>query len=564
VFPSKSDRPLLTLAEAIAAGVMLFLTSAIVIAYLTDRIGMEVFPTATLVASIAVMLAVLIASLGQADRGGAELAACTGIVLTVMAYVLWLAWPALLPPGGGSDLTHHLQLVDYIDRHWRLVHDAAVEPYLGEMVHYTPGAHLLASLVGRWIGSDGFHAIYMVVAFAVALKAGFIFLIARRAIGSRGAGSRSALAFALLAAGLVFVPRALVLGSFTRFSYIAQIVSETFVVAMWWALMAWDERPSRLFLLLFTAAGIGTFLTWPVWIGPIALVFGVVVIIRSDLTWAGKVHTLAVTGLPILLVAAVHAIGRLGWTRIVRTDARTALPTAADFGWPFLLLGAAGLVMMVVIMIVTKVRRNRVTVLLAIACGMQAAALYVAAKSNGAVIPYMAIKMAYLIVYPLAVAGALTVAQATDALARLTGPRRWLEWVSVAVVALGVAMIARDALRHPLTKATVSVPLYEAGRWARLHAEPACVEYIVGQPDTAYWLHLAVLGNRRMSRRTADDSTFEGRDAIVRWINPGGLRYAIADLAILPRDILESSDELARFDTAVVLKNRRPAPSCPP
>jgi hypothetical protein len=542
---------------------MVFLASAIVIAYLTDRIGIEVFPAATLIAAIAVTLAVLITCLREANRRGAEVVAFTGIVLTVMAYVLWLAWPAFLPPGGGSDLTHHLQLVDYIDRHWRLVHDAAVEPYLGEMVHYTPGAHLLASLAGRWSGSDGFHAIYPVVAFAVALKAGFIFLIARRAIGSRGAGSGSALAFALLAVGLVFVPRALVLGSFTRFSYIAQIASETFVVAMWWALSAWDERPSRLLLLLFAAAGIGTFLTWPVWIGPIALVFGVVVIVRSDLTWAGKVHTLAVTGLPILFVAAVHAIGRLGWTRIVRTDARTALPTFADFGWPFLLLGVAGLVMMVVIMTVTNARRNRVTVLLTIACGMQAAALYVAAKSNGAVIPYMAIKMAYLIVYPLAVAGALTVAHATDALARLTGPRRWLEWVSVGAVVLGVAVIARDALRHPLTKATVSVPLYEAGRWARLHAEPECVEYLVGQPDTAYWLHLAVLGNRRMSPRTADDSTFVGRDAMVRWINPGGLPYAVADLSILPRDVLESSDELARFGSAVVLKNRRAA-ACGP
>ena len=562
MFPSKTDRPLLTLAEAIGAAAMVFPASAIVMAYLIDRIGMEIFPAAILIASLAVMLAVLIVCLRQADRSGAELAAFTGIVVTVMAYALWLAWPALLPPGGGSDLTHHLQLVDYIDRHWRLGHDAANEPYLGEMVHYTPGAHLLASLAGRWSGSDGFHAIYPVVAFAVALKAGFIFLIARRAIGSRGVGSRSALAFALLAAGLVFVPRALVLGSFTRFSYIAQIVSETFVVAMWWALSAWDERPSRLLLWLFAAAGIGTFLTWPVWIGPIALVFGVVVIVRSDLTWAGKVLTLAVTGLPMLFVAAVHAIGRLGWTRIVRTDARTALPTFADFGWPFLLLGVAGLVTMVVIMTVTKVRRHRVTVLLTIACGMQAAALYVAAKSDGAVIPYMAIKMAYLIVYPLAVAGALTVAHATDALARLTGLRRWLEWASVGAVALGVTVIARDALRHPLTKATVSVPLYEAGRWARQHAQPECVEYIVGQPDTAYWLHLAVLGNRRMSPRTADDSTFVGRDAIVRWINPGGLPYAVADLSIIPRDVLESSDELARFDTAVVLKKRRAA-VCP-
>jgi hypothetical protein len=85
------------------------------------------------------------------------------------------------------------------------------------------------------------------------------------------------------------------------------------------------------------------------------------------------------------------------------------------------------------------------------------------------------------------------------------------------------------------------------------------VEYIVGDDDTAYWLHLAVLGNRRMSARTADDSTFVARDAIVRWINPGGLPFAVADLEIIPRDVLEGSDELARFGSAVVIKRRGPA-----
>jgi hypothetical protein len=32
------------------------------------------------------------------------------------AWLLWLAWPHLLPISGGSDLTHHLLLVDYIER----------------------------------------------------------------------------------------------------------------------------------------------------------------------------------------------------------------------------------------------------------------------------------------------------------------------------------------------------------------------------------------------------------------------------------------------------------------
>jgi hypothetical protein len=59
-----------------------------------------------------------------------------------------------------------------------------------------------------------------------------------------------------------------------------------------------------------------------------------------------------------------------------------------------------------------------------------------------------------------------------------------------------------------------------------------------------------------MSARTADDSTFITRDAIIRWINPGGLPYAVADLGTLPRDVLIEVDELARFGTAVVIKRR--------
>jgi hypothetical protein len=64
-----------------------------------------------------------------------------------------------------------------------------------------------------------------------------------------------------------------------------------------------------------------------------------------------------------------------------------------------------------------------------------------------------------------------------------------------------------------------------------------------------------------MSPRTADDSTSIARDAIVRWINPGGLPYAVADLGIHPRDVLVNTDELARFGSAVVIK-RRGATSC--
>ena len=120
------------------------------------------------------------------------------------------------------------------------MHDVALCEYLGEMVDYTPGSHLLAVLAGAWVRSDALHAVYPVVAGTVALKAGFVFLIARRVLPD----DVPRVPFAVIAVVLLFLARVHFVGSFMEQSYLAQVVSELFAVAMWWALVVWDERPS--------------------------------------------------------------------------------------------------------------------------------------------------------------------------------------------------------------------------------------------------------------------------------------------------------------------------------
>ena len=574
--------PRLTGAEVLGATAVSWLASVVVFAYFADRIGLTIASRPILAASIAAGAAMFLwLRRGAVWRPGG-IAAFTSVIGVMLVWLAWLAWPELLPPGGGSDLAHHLQLVDYIDRHRQLVHDPTVEWYLGEMVHYTPGAHLLSSLAGRWIGSDGFHAVYPVVALTVAIKAGFVFLIAERMAGLKARTTTDGLAglkarttpvelaglkdgtttpFCILAVLLLFLPRAFFVGSFARYSYIAQVVSELFAVAMWWALVAWDERPTRLEpLIVFAIAGVATFLSWPIWIGPPLVALALLAITRRDLTASGKLSALALGALPILVVAAVHTAGRAGWARIVGVGTDTPLPTWNDFTWWFIALSAAGMVA------VSRVRRGRVTALLLFACAVQAAALYGIAKANGAAVPYMAIKMAYFAIYPLAVAGAFAVALAWQFFAarvesRLSFPvkpdprlgTQAVAWMLILVLAI---VIGIATLRARMPKPVVSESLYLAGEWARAHVDPACVDYVVAHDNTAYWLHLSVLGNRRMSDRTADDSTFIPRDGIVRWINQGGLPYAIADLGTIPRDVLESTDEIARFGSAVVIKRR--------
>src|SRR5262249_58115979 len=162
--------------------------------------------------------------------------------------------------------------------------------YLGEMLQYTPGVHLLAALGGSWAGLDGFHAVYPIVAASVALKAGFVYLIGLRTL------PRDVPRVPIAAAGVVvlFLPRRFFLGSFTDDSFFAQVVSELFAVAAWWALVLWDEVKSTRVLVLFALGSVATFLTWPILIGPLMLAFMVIVVMRYQITTAVRVKDLLV------------------------------------------------------------------------------------------------------------------------------------------------------------------------------------------------------------------------------------------------------------------------------
>src|SRR3989442_4559618 len=109
-----------------------------------DRIGLTIAPFVVLAVAVTVAVATFNAlrPIGPGERG--EEFAFAAIVAAVVAYLQWLARPALLPIGGGPDLTHHLMLVDYIQRPWRLLHHPAPRAGVGEMADLTPGPPLPA------------------------------------------------------------------------------------------------------------------------------------------------------------------------------------------------------------------------------------------------------------------------------------------------------------------------------------------------------------------------------------------------------------------------------------
>ncbi|MGC4084892.1 MAG: hypothetical protein QM736_22955 [Vicinamibacterales bacterium] len=178
--PLDADTSHLTRAEATAVSLTTPFVTVVVASYLLDLAGLPFLPWPML--GLAVTSGVL--TFRRFRRAciqvPGELPLFLGLVAMSLGWLLYLAWPTLMPLSTGPDLTHHLLLIHYIEQHWRLVHDPAVERFLGEMAQDTPGSHILVALAGAWSGTDGLRAFHALQAITVALKCGFLLLIGFR------------------------------------------------------------------------------------------------------------------------------------------------------------------------------------------------------------------------------------------------------------------------------------------------------------------------------------------------------------------------------------------------
>jgi hypothetical protein len=532
----------LTTAERIAAATVTAPAAAIVSAYLIDRAGITLHPAAILIVSLVAGAAWL--RKGDSDAG--EAFGFLGVTAVVGAALMLAAWPSLLPPGAGSDLTHHLQLISFIERHWRLPHDPGTIELIGGMVNYTPGSHLLAALAGAWSGTDGLRAMYPLLAAVSAIKAGLVFLIARRLPPDDAARLPTAIA----AVALLAIPYDYSLGSVFRWSFFAQVVAEMFAAAMWWALVIWQRQP-RAAAWLFGIAGAGAFLCWPVWVGPPALALGVLLLARTDVALRDRLGAAAIAAAPIAVVAALHASGRVESLSIVQSGGAAFEWSPARFGWLLLVAAAAG-----VTMAWTRTEARATLVVLA-ATLVQAASLFGLAHAGGADSPYLARKMAHFAVLPMAALAALPLAALCRRLARASfTPERILAPIAWTVAAIVAASAARTIAGMPRPAPAIDGDLARAGGWARDHVPIGCVDYLVRSDDTSYWLHHAALGNRMHQRPGGPRPQFSYRVVVERWIAGGGQRYAIAGLARVPREIREDLEPLAQFGSILVGRRR--------
>jgi hypothetical protein len=517
----------------IAISVTCWLAITAAAGYLIDAAGLGVQPWAAL--AIALLLTGLGAILPRRRVFNlADLITTLGIVVFVSATLLRLSWPSLVPPGRGPDLTHHLLLVDYIEQHQHLVHDRSLDGAIGEMAHYTPASHLLAVMAGRWFGTDGLHAFFPLTVVCAALTAALMFLIARR--------HGLSLPYALCATVLLWLPAQYFIGAFTHDSFLAQAVSTLFAVAMWWALINWDDQPTSLNASIVAVFLAAIFLSWPIWLGPLLLVF-LALVFRADCSAGDRRAYLAIVLLPFLAIALVHSWDRWGWMVIVRTSGAVLHPSLESVGWLLPLLAAIGA------LAALPDPRTRISVAVLLVTGLQMLTLFAIAKMQGAHTPYMAFKMVYLAIYPMAVLGAIGITR----IAGPSGSSDTVGWVAAALLLIGAV---RPAIIAPREVPVVTDDLYAAGKWVRANGAASCSDYLVADAETAYWLHLAVLGNPRASQRMQEVDRYDPRAAIAPWITSEGRSYAIADLRLLPDEVRSRVDVAAQFGSAAVIKRR--------
>ncbi len=544
----RAAAPVFTESEVTALVALLFGTSVMSLPWLADAVGLTIRPLPILItALLATVVSCALAGVRrtQVEWSAVRFGGCAALVLGSIAYLGWLAWPSLLPISDGPDLVHHLSLIHFIQQRHLLLHDHALGAYLGEMDGYTPGSHLLAALVADWLGLDGLRVVHPLAAFAVAIKIGLVYNIISRVLPSGRACAPAAVAGSLL----LFVPHAYLLRSFTYYYFYSQVVAETFAVAMLWTLVAWHQQLSRTWLALFGVFGVAVALCWPVWLPAPMIAMALTVVVRRDRSPGERLVDLAVAAAPALAVMVVYAATHAASAAVLSSGGSTLVPRVTLFGWPFLVLAAAG-------GLIAIARRVALAPIcwFTLACLAQIAGLVVLQRALGASNYYLAYKTVHLLVYPATIYAAIALAAAWQL---IWGALPWLRKARVAGLALPVlviAWLARVDLPAGPIASPITDPVHRAGLWARSHLPAPCVDYLTEHWLTGYWLHIDVLGNPRQSERMRHEGFGYDR-TIGKWIEPGSLPFAIVgDLAALPDDVTRNIRVLERFGPAAVVE----------
>ncbi len=456
------------------------------------------------------------------ERDGSGMLGLAIVVIGLLSLLLWLARLSGLPPTQSSDLVHHLSLIDFIQQRQMLPREPALAAYLGEMVMYPGGAHVLAALLAGWLGTSGLWVVFPLIMAGLIVKAGTVYNLALRVVPARRAHTpalaAAGVALLLLAWGYFMIP-------LTWHFFLAQISAETLVILMLWTLVRFNAEPASLWLACFGLCGMAVALTWTVWLPIPLLTMFIIVAAKRKVSLRMKLRWWMIASVPVLAGVALY-VGRYLGTELgifVHEGAAT-LPSIEAYSPWLLVLALIGLV------VSWRNWRARPVGLLLLVALLQATALFITALTRFTAF-YWVLKVLYVSIYPLALYATL----ALDAI--WTWPARWrpstfsIGWSRAAwLVPLTVIGLAVVTVMPPAPPpSAVSAEAYQAGRWAKANLPGDCIDYLSDHWVVAYWLHVAVLGNPRLSPHTEQlvaDWNY-AQTSRERWEQTTALPYAI-------------------------------------
>lgn len=418
------------------------------------------------------------------ERNALELAGFLVTVIGVWIYFVAASLPTLLPPTQSEDAVRvYLQALYTFPE--------------GKLVSWYPAAGtFFVAMLSHWLGWQPLRVLHPTAALFVALSAGAVYgmtceILPRKSISK---------ILALVAPAFLFVPWSYFAGIIDWEQYFfAQVFAQLFILAALWYTMSYARQPRTLFAALVGVALLGTVMAYPIFVGLPFGLFALVVLAHSLPSLLGRGKGRVVSSLTTLLILiallllAALALDRGGILELAtaRISASgdvgvggVANPSLDSFGGAiFLLLALIG--------IPQAWRANssgKVLIALLLVWVLQYAAL-VTLQPILKISGYRVDKTFYILVFPLAILAALTLARV---LSRFELPQRALaaSWVG-AVVAL-IAFVA--IFRPPINFSSFTESELQAAQWAQKNLDTYEISYLDPLTIRAYWLALGIWG----------------------------------------------------------------------
>ena len=131
------------------------------------------------------------------------------------------------------------------------------------------------------------------------------------------------------------------LGGFTEYGFVAQVVAQLFVVAMWWAAAAWDAAPDVRLGCVRPARCRGLPVVAGLHRSTCARILSCGCVAQRP-SLAARARHLVAGSRRSRDVRAIYLVGRLGWLQLAGTGGRPRGHPCRAYGWPLVALVGRG------------------------------------------------------------------------------------------------------------------------------------------------------------------------------------------------------------------------------